>query len=149
MDQNTIMLIVWLSVFVLALIVEISTDMLVSVWFCIGALVALGVTYIPGTPLWVEILVFFAVTIISLIALRPIAKKLLFRNKSQTNIDEIIGKKGKVIKKITELDNGEVKINGVIWTAMKMADADEILEETVVEVVAVNGNKLVVKEYIH
>ena len=68
MDQNTIMLIVWLSVFVLALIVEISTDMLVSVWFCIGALVALGVTYIPGTPLWVEILVFFAVTIISLIA---------------------------------------------------------------------------------
>ncbi|MCR4698155.1 MAG: NfeD family protein [Bacilli bacterium] len=149
MDQNTIMLIVWLSVFVLALIVEISTDMLVSVWFCIGALVALGVTYIPGTPLWVEILVFFAVTIISLIALRPLAKKLLFRNKSQTNIDEIIGKKGKVIKKITELDNGEVKINGVIWTAMKMADADEILEETVVEVVAVNGNKLVVKEYIH
>jgi len=85
----------------------------------------------------------------SLIALRPLAKKLLFRNKSQTNIDEIIGKKGKVIKKITELDNGEVKINGVIWTAMKMADADEILEETVVEVVAVNGNKLVVKEYIH
>lgn len=149
MDQNTIMLIVWLSVFVLALIVEISTDMLVSVWFCIGALVALGVTYIPGTPLWVEILVFFAVTIISLIALRPLAKKLLFRNKSQTNIDEIIGKKGKVIKKITELDNGEVKINGVIWTAMKMADADEILEETVVEVVAVNGNKFVVKEYIH
>jgi membrane protein implicated in regulation of membrane protease activity len=149
MDQNTIMLIVWLSVFVLALIVEISTDMLVSVWFCIGALVALGVTYIPGTPLWVEILVFFAVTIISLIALRPLAKKLLFRNKSQTNTDEIIGKKGKVIKKITELDNGEVKINGVIWTAMKMADADEILEETVVEVVAVNGNKLVVKEYIH
>ena len=149
MDQNTIMLIIWLSVFVLALIAEFATDALVSVWFCIGALAALGVTYIPGTPLWVEITVFFAISTICFIALRPLAKKLLFRNMSHTNIDEIIGKKGKVIKLIGELENGEVKINGVIWTAMKMEDATEIQKDAVVEVVAVNGNKLVVKEYIH
>ena len=52
-------------------------------------------------------------------------------------------------KLIGELENGEVKINGVIWTAMKMEDATEIQKDAVVEVVAVNGNKLVVKEYIH
>ena len=84
MDQNTIMLIIWLSVFVLALIAEFATDALVSVWFCIGALAALGVTYIPGTPLWVEITVFFAISTICFIALRPLAKKLLLAN-SQTN----------------------------------------------------------------
>ncbi len=149
MDENIVMLIVWLSVFVIALIVEFSTDALLSVWFCIGALASLGVTFIPGMPIWGEVLVFFGVTVLAFISLRPLAKKLLFRNKSQTNIDDIIGKKGKVIKLITELEHGEVKINGVVWTAIKMEDAQDIKEDSIVEVVAVNGNKLIVKEYIH
>ena len=55
------MWLVWLSMFVLSLILEASTEALVSIWFAAGALVSLGCSFIPGLPYWGEIIVFFAV----------------------------------------------------------------------------------------
>lgn len=145
MDENTIMLIVWLSVFVVALIAEVSTEALVSVWFCIGSLVALAVTYIPGMPWWGEMIVFLGVSALSLILLRPVANRLLLRKNTKTGVASIVGKKGKVTKTITPLEYGEVKVFGTLWTGMLMDGAKEIPEGSVVEVVSINGNKLVVK----
>lgn len=145
MDENTIMLIVWLSLFVIALIAELATDALVSIWFCIGALVALAVTYIPGMPWWGELIVFLGVSAICLAVIRPIANKLLLRKNSKTNAPAIIGKKGKVTKEITPLDYGEVRIYGVLWTAMLQDGGKTLPVDTVIEVVAIDGNKLIVK----
>ncbi len=146
MDENIIMMIVWVSLFIFALLAEIFTDALVSVWFCIGAVLALSVTFIPNMPWWGELIVFLGTSLLSFIIIRPIVNRKLQRIKSRTNIDTILGKKGIVLKKITSLEKGEVKVDSIIWNAIKREDEEDILEGSVVEVLAVNGNKLLVKE---
>lgn len=56
MTELTIMLIVWAVIFALALMTELLTEALVSVWFCVGAIVAFAITFIPGMPYWVRLL---------------------------------------------------------------------------------------------
>lgn len=146
MNENLIMLIVWLAVFIVALLVEIYTSALVSVWFCIGALVSLALTFIPGMPYWGEIIVFFVFSLISFLLIRPMVHRSLFRIRSSTNVDEMIHKKGVVIKDITGLEKGEVRVDNVIWTAIKRDQDDPIHQGDVVEVVSIVGNKLLVEK---
>lgn len=146
MTENMIMLIIWLAVFIVALLVEIYTSALVSVWFCIGALVSLALTFIPGMPYWGEIIVFFAVSLVSFLLIRPLVHRSMFRIRSSTNVDEMIRKKGIVIKDITTLEKGEVRVDNVIWTAIKRENDDTIHEGETVEVVSIVGNKLLVEK---
>jgi hypothetical protein len=48
---------------------------------------------------------------------RPIAIKKFKMGGEKTNVDSLVGKCALVTKKITEFDRGEVKLNGLIWTA--------------------------------
>lgn len=140
------MWVVWLVVFVLAIIIEATTSELVSIFFAAGALMALVISLIPNVAWWVELIVFVVVSGVSLLGLRPLMHKLLNKEKRDTNIDEIIGKKGIIIKKVDELNYGEIKVNGVIWTAISAEEKDVINENEIVTIVAVKGNKLVVKK---
>lgn len=143
--MGTIMLWVWICVFAFALVVEIFTEAVVSVWFCFGAMVALASMLIPNFPFWAQIIVFFAVSIICFFVFRVLLKGNLRVLRSRTNIDAIIEKKGIVKKKITELESGEVLVDKVLWTAIKRKEDPDILEGEIVEVVSVVGNKLLVK----
>ncbi|MCI2068432.1 MAG: NfeD family protein [Bacilli bacterium] len=140
-----IMLYIWLAVFVLSFIAEAVSFSLVSVWFCIGALISILLNLIPGMPYWVEIIVFFVVSGCCLALLRPIAQRQMQRRISKSNIDEIVGQTGVVIKTITLTESGEVKIGDVIWTGISSDPEKDIPEKTIIEVVAVKGNKLIVK----
>ena len=140
------MWIIWLGIFVLALIIEALGSELVSIWFASGALIALIVSFIPGAAWWIELIVFLVISVTTLLCLRPVIQKLMKRNIVNSNIDELIHKKGKMIKGCDELNHGEVKINGVIWTAYSNDEKTPILDGATVEVLAVEGNKLVVKE---
>jgi membrane protein implicated in regulation of membrane protease activity len=140
-----LMLYIWLGIFVVCFIIEVSTFNLVTVWFCVGALVSLILSLVlPLDLFWVEILVFFVVSLLCLAAVRPLATKALQRKVSRSNIDEIVGKKCKITKDVTELEPGEAKLDGVIWTAIVQEGAPGLNKDDVAEVVAVNGNKLVV-----
>ena len=141
------MWIVWLSLFVIMLIVEASGPALVTVWFAFGALISLIISFIPGVAWWIEVIVFAVVSIATLFALRPIAKKMSMRkNIMQTNVDSFVGKKGYVIEDIEALRPGAVKIGDVSWTALPQDEKEKILENEIIEVVAVDGNKLIVKK---
>lgn len=137
--------IIWISVFVLAIIVEALTADLVSVWFAIGAIVTLIISFIPGVAWWIELIVFIVISGLMLLCLRPLTNKLLKRNIINSNIDEIAGKKGVMVKGYDELNRGEVKINDVVWTAINADESEPIPEGAKVVVVAVNGNKLIVR----
>lgn len=140
------MWIIWLALFVVMLLIEASGPALVSVWFSFGALVALIVSFIPNVPWWVEVIVFVVISIATLLALRPILKRFYKRNNINTNIDSFTGKRGYVIEDITFLKPGAVKIGDVSWTAIPANKDQTILEDEVIEVVAVRGNKLIVKK---
>lgn len=137
--------IVWLAIFVLAIIIETFTSDLVSIWFAGGAMVALIISFIPGVDWWIEVIIFIVISTVMILGLRPLAKKLLKTNITNSNIDEMAGKKGIMIKGYDELNHGEVKINGIIWTAINADEGKAIPQGTKVVVVAVNGNKLIVR----
>ena len=144
--MENFMWIIWLGIFVLAIVIEALTADLVTIWFAFGGVIALVISFIPGVNWWIELIVFKVISVATLLCLRPIATKLLKRNIVSSNVDEMIHKKGKMIKGCDELNHGEVKINGVIWTAISSDEHQDIKEGTLVEVLAVDGNKLVVKE---
>ena len=138
--------IIWLALFVAMLAVEALGPALVSVWFAFGALVALIVSFIPGVAWWVEVVIFVVISLATLLALRPVLRRYFKRNNYNTNIDSFTGKRGYVIEDITYLKPGAVKIGDVSWTAIPVEKDQKILENEVIEVVAVNGNKLIVKK---
>ncbi len=138
--------IIWLALFVAMLAVEALGPTLVSVWFAFGALVALIVSFIPGVAWWVEVVIFVVISLATLLALRPVLRRYFKRNNYNTNIDSFTGKRGYVIEDITYLKPGAVKIGDVSWTAIPVEKDQKILENEVIEVVAVNGNKLIVKK---
>jgi membrane protein implicated in regulation of membrane protease activity len=139
------MWIIWLVVFVVALAIEaIGTD-LVSIWFAAGAIVAIILSLIPEVPWWVEVIVFFVISVATLCCLRPLVHRYMRRDLVNSNIDEMKGQKGLLIEKIDMLHRGVVKINDVKWTAIGAEERDVIKEGTTVVVLAVSGNKLIVK----
>lgn len=140
------MWIIWLALFVVMIIVEASGPALVSIWFSVGALFALIVSFIPGVAWWIEIIVFLVISTACLIALRPICKRCFKRNTFNSNVDGFVGKRGYVIEDIEALRPGAVKIGDISWTAIPVDSKEKILENEIIEVVAVNGNKLVVKK---
>ena len=84
-------------------------------------------------------------TNILMIFLRKIAQKLLFKNSnSKTNLDSCIGKTYRLLKETDFEKNGEIKVNGIVWTAVS-EDGKLILAGELVEIVKVQGNKFVVK----
>ncbi len=146
MDINLIMIIIWAFLFLIALLVEIFTEALVSVWFCIGAVVAAALTYVPDMPWWGELIIFLGVSLLSFLIIRPLVNNKLQRIKTKTNVDTLIGKRGVVTKKISTLEKGEVKINDVIWNAIKRDSDDDIKEGDIIEVISIQGNKLLVEK---
>lgn len=137
--------IIWLAIFVLAIVVESLSADLASIWFAFGSIIALIISFIPGVAWWVQLIIFLVISILTLLCLRPLAKRLLKRNIVSSNIDEMAGKKGIMIKGYDELNRGEVKINDVIWTAINVDESAPIPAGTKVVVIAVNGNKLIVR----
>lgn len=133
--------IVWLALLVIFIVAEAATVALVSIWFCAGALVALLVSLAAPQLLWLQILSFIAVSGIMLLALRPLASKLIGGKKVATNADANIGKVCQVVSEVQPARIGRVKLEGLEWSAR----SDYILPVgTWCRVQAIEGVKLVV-----
>lgn len=91
-----------------------------------------------------QIFVFLIASAVLVYFTRPIAKKYLKIGATKTNVDSIVGMIGIVTKKIEGFNTGQVKVAGQIWTA-KSQDNKEIHEGSQVEVIKVEGVKLIVK----
>ena len=138
--------IIWLVIFVSMVVVESIGPNLVSIWFALGALIALIISFIPGVAWWVELIVFVVVSATTLLALRPVFKHLLKRNIFKSNVDSMQGKRGYVTEDITYLVPGAVKLGDVKWSAVPQDKNTTFIKGEVVEVVTINGNKLIVKK---
>jgi membrane protein implicated in regulation of membrane protease activity len=138
---------VWLAVFVIAVVVEALTQDLVSIWFSVGGLVCLCIC--NTVAIYVEVIIFAVVSLLALVATRPLVKKMTERSVRYTNVDEIVGKRVKALSKISKYNAGEIKVNGVIYSAILLEEVDGDIEpDSIVEIVAIKGNKIVVKEIV-
>jgi len=116
--------IIWLGLLIVFLVVEaVCAVHLVSIWFAAGSLAALAVWALHG-PLWLQILVFLAVSGGLLAALWPITKKFLKPRLTSTNVDSVIGSCGLVTAPIDNVSaSGQVKLGPMEWTARSTSGA--------------------------
>ena len=135
--------IMWLVLLILFLVAEGATAAVTTIWFAIGAIVAMFAA-IFGAEIWLQAVLFAVVSVICLLSLRPVLKKYLEPKKVKTNIDAIIGKQGVVLEKIDNLTGaGKVKIDGMEWTA-RSATGETIEKDTVIIVEKIEGVKVLV-----
>lgn len=95
-------------------------------------------------PIWIQSVVFFAVSVVSVIVFQAVFRKKLAKGKKvATNTDRLIGEKAVVSEKIDNIRaEGCIKINGQLWSALS-EDGNIIFENEIVEIVAISGVKLV------
>jgi len=134
---------VWIAVVAAAIIVESLSAQLVSIWFALGGFVSL-VLSLFDVSVGIQVAVFFAVSVISLIALLPFARKLLKKEHIKTNADRYIGQTAVVTEDISNIDAcGQVKVDNQIWSA-RSENGNNISKGTRVKVLKIEGVKLIV-----
>lgn len=135
----------WFITFLVCLVLELATTSLITIWFCGGALVAL-IANILGLNFTAQLIIFVAVSIILLILTRPFAKKVFRKKVLKTNVSAIIGKTAIVTKQIDNtLSEGEITVNGQIWTARSVDNKIINLNSKIV-IEDIQGTKAIVKE---
>ena len=134
---------IWTGILVICIVIECFTFSLTTIW---AALASVPLIFISRTSLslQVQILIFAVITLLLIIGTRPLALKLLRKEKNE-NINNLEGQKVIVTKKITATEKGEAKAsNGVIWTA-KSNDSSEIENDSVCRILKIEGNTLIVE----
>lgn len=139
-----IMISIWISVFVITLFIELNTADLTIIWFCVASLVSFilalfGISYV------IQIVVFVVVSLVLLLATRPLTKNMMNKTLIRTNADRIISTTGVVTKTISPDEVGEVKVGTEYWRAIS-ADNTLIEENEKITVISFNGNKVVVSK---
>lgn len=139
-------MLIWLIVIVLSIGIEVVTLGLTTIWFAGGGVAAL-IAAALNAPEVVQILLFFAVSLLLLAFTRPIAVKYFNRDRVKTNVDGLIGKQAIVIGEIDNLlEIGQVLAGGQEWSARSTDDSVRLQAGTVVNIVEIRGVKLIVQE---
>lgn len=134
---------VWLILFLVFLGLEImTTGVFFFLCFSTGALCAMLFSLL-GASFQVELIIFCAVSLASILLIRPLFKKYVAKQKTQTNVDSLIGTKAIVIEDIKVNDMGKVKTEGEIWLAISK---ENIAKGENVIIESIDGTKLVVKK---
>lgn len=137
--------IVWLALLIIFAIAEAATVGLTSVWFAIGSLGAL-ICALLGGNIWLQIGIFIVLSVVCLVALRPLAKKYLNNRVEPTNADRVIGQEAQVTQAIDNIQgSGAVTIGGITWTARSEHDTP-IPAGTMVRVLRIEGVKVIVEK---
>lgn len=133
----------WLGATVVLFIAEAVTVNLVTVWFALGALAAF-IAAVAGAQLWLQIVLFLVVTVVTLIFTRPIAKKHINGKHEATNADVVIGKTAVVTEDIDNIAaKGTVSCMGKVWTARSL-NGEKFSQGEEVTVEKIQGVKLIV-----
>ena len=135
--------IVWLVLLVLFVVAEASTVTLVSIWFAAGALVSLIASLLKA-ELWLQAALFFGVSGLFLLMMRPWVRTYVRPRIVKTNVDAVIGSTGIVTEEIDNmLSCGQVKLGSMIWTA-RSATGEVIETGTRIKADRIEGVKVFV-----
>jgi membrane protein implicated in regulation of membrane protease activity len=139
--------IIWLVLAVFLAALEAGTTQFVSIWFSLGAVAAMLLA-LAGAPDWLQIIVFVAVSVALVAAMRPLSRRLA-RPRTPTNADRAIGAEVVVLRDIGGGGGpGQVKVNGLVWNAAarESPDGGVIRAGERVRIIAIEGAKLIVEK---
>ncbi|MBE6853972.1 MAG: NfeD family protein [Ruminococcus sp.] len=140
MDKEMIL---WAIVLIAAVLLEVGTMQLISIWFAVGALAAFIASFF--LPFGYQLVIFIIATAIMLIVTRPLIRKIR-PLAVPTNHDRDIGETAVVIEEINSAQNtGRVKLKGVDWSALSI-DGSVISEGETVIIRKISGAHLEVEK---
>jgi membrane protein implicated in regulation of membrane protease activity len=137
-------LFVWIAIAVIFAVAEGLTASFVTIWFAIGGAVS-AVAAALGVGLALQVVIFFVVSIVLLIFTRPILVKRLKLGREKNYTEQLEGKTGLVTEAIKPFGSGQVKVRGIVWTAVGESEDFAAEQGNTVEIVRVEGVKLIVK----
>ena len=98
-----------------------------------------------GGAVWLQGVLFVAVSVVALLATKPLVKKYLRPRIQATNADRCVGRTGVVLEDIDNLAaTGQVRVCGSVWSA-RSTDGAPIAAGTTVVVDRIEGVKLMVR----
>ncbi len=134
----------WLVLAVILFVIEGATVQLVCVWFACGAIVSMLSAFF-GAALPIQLALFFVTSIAALIIGRKFLQNKLISEKTATNADAVIGKRGVVLQEIDNLnETGRVFTNGLDWAARSANNLNIGVGQKVL-VKEIDGVKLIVE----
>ncbi len=109
-----------------------------------GALAAAGSSWLLDSPVWADGAVFLVVSVLLLVLVRPALRRHLTAGKGmQTGVQALEGKHALVLDRVAR-DEGQVKLDGQIWTARPLNDGDVFEPGERVTVMHIDGATAVV-----
>ena len=135
------MIYIWLGILVFSLCLEAATTALIATWFAVGAFGAM-ITSLITENITIQIMVFVVISAVLLMLYVCVWRKKFTRKRVPTNTDAIIGTVCLVEQTIPVDGRGRVKAGAQSWSAVSV-DNSEIPEGSAVEVLAIEGVKLV------
>jgi len=134
---------IWLIASGIFFIVEMITTGFLVFWLGIGSLLAMLTSFITNSII-VQTIVFVVSSCILIPLTKPLADKFINKKTVPTNSYSLINKRGIVTVDINPIEGvGQVKVSGEIWSA-KTDDESIIFQGTEIEVIKIDGVKLVV-----
>lgn len=136
----------WVVAGILLLIFEIFTPGFILACLGVGCIVT-GMVTVAGVGPIIQILTFCVTTLAVFAGIRPLYLKLFSRGAMEirTNADALVGKTGLTTQPVDgAYSNGRVKVGGEDWRAVSPDDS-HIDAGQKIEVIAVEGTKLVVR----
>lgn len=135
----------WLTVGIVSFVVELLTVGLISIWFVLGALVALLLALLD-LHIAIQVVAFVVVSLICIFCFRNYWVKHLKDNFIPTNLDAYVDKEVVVFEEINDSANtGIIKINGQLWSAKSIDGTVYAVNEKVI-VDKLVGNTIYVKK---
>ena len=135
---------IWLIASGVFFIIEIFTVGFLIFWLGIGALFAMLISFLTNNII-IQTTVFVISSGLLIFATKPLVNKITKKEVIPTNVYSIVGKKGIVIEDIDwSTGTGQIKSEGEIWSA-KTNEQINIPKGTEVEIVSIDGVKVIVK----
>lgn len=130
---------IWLSLAFLLGIAEVLSLNLVLIMLAVGALAGAGVAVIAPGLWWLQVLVAVAVSVGMLVLLRPtLLEKVRNMPGYRSSTDKMVGSSGVAISQVSS-KGGEIKVDGLSWSARTFDPSVVIEEGTEIEVYEIDG----------
>ena len=138
----------WIIIFIIAIVIESITVGLTSIWFALGAAIAILLELL-GFSFGAQLFFFIIIIALCLILIKPITKRYVTdRSKEVSMIHRIINQKVKVTETIdSTVPSGAVYVEGKTWSAKSSIDNLVIPVDSFVIINGIQGVTLTVTPF--
>ena len=136
----------WLALLVLSVALECLITKGIFLSFIPGSLAAMILAFAGVDKVWIQLLVFFLLSLASFFLLRPFVKRFLGKKKKKTafTVESAVGSRTVVVERLDNLaGRGAVMVGGMEWAALTVSDDIVIEAGETVEIIAVEGVKFI------